>query len=61
MQKGAKWAKKKYHDFLHFDLPEDADGFFLLISAKFGQKMTLNSPPIDLLEAAEKVIFLKLL
>ena len=54
-------SQKKYHDFLHFDLPEDADGFFLLISAKFGQKMTLKSPPIDLLEAAEKVIFLKFL
>ena len=54
-------SQKKNHDFLHFDLPDDADSFFFLISAKFGQKMTLKSPPIDLLEAAEKVIFLKFL
>ena len=46
--------------FLHSNLPDDLVSAKSLILAKFGQKITLKSLPIELLEAAETLILYEL-
>ena len=60
VRKGLRWAKQFSLIFLHHNLPDESAKIKSLISAKFGQKMTLKSLPIELLEAAETLILYEL-